>query len=143
MVGLLLFVSNTAAYAEQAVNTVFAALNTQATEHCLQKKRERGQHQDASETVRLLKADVKNLSPEQMVELIRQCKQKIHEIPSDSVHECYFDYFEQAIKFSIRRLGEVNTPGALKALANVKPLIADSETLVLTWNEVNAKKSSK
>lgn len=142
IIALSWFTSSFAAHAEPVVNTVFAALNTQATEHCLQMKRRKGPHRDAS-TVQLLKADVKNLSPDQLIQLIKQCKQKIHEIPSDSVHECYFDYFEQAIKFSIRRLGELNTSEARKALSDVKPIIADSEALVLTWNEINTKKSSK
>lgn len=132
-------------HADQITDKVFAKLETQALQQWHQKplSDSMAKRINAIEKGKLLKADIQDLSPEQLVALIKSCRQKIHEIPSDSKHERYFDYFEQAINFSLRRLGELDTTSARKALDDVKPIIAGTSSLMLTWDEVKAKQKSK
>lgn len=132
-------------FADQQSKTIFEKLDKQALQQWHQKPstEEKVAHQESIEQSKVLKNDVHDLTPEQLVDLIKDCRQKIHEIPSDSQHEKYFDYFEQAIKFSIRRLGELNTSAAQAALEKVKPVIKGSSSLMLTFDEVKAKQKSK
>ncbi len=132
-------------YADQASDKVFAKLDVQAKEQWHQKPPldANEQRTESIKNGNLLKADVRDLTPRQLVALIKRCRQKIHEIPSDSKHERYFDYFEQAISFSLRRLGELDTAPARQALDEVKPIISGTSSLMLTWDEVKAKQKTK
>ncbi|CAN5707348.1 hypothetical protein BH10CYA1_BH10CYA1_06020 [soil metagenome] len=64
-----------------------------------------------------IKSTVAKLNkPNQLVDFAAMCDQKIKTIPSDSKYEPYFDYFEQVTMFSVRKLGRMTSPAAVKAL---------------------------
>lgn len=131
------------AYADQAVSKIFHQLDTEALRQWHQKPitHEKQGKKQAIKSGKILQSHVHDLSPEQLVELIKQCKQKIQEVPSDSKHERYFDYFEQAIAFSIARLGEQKTTAAKEALDKVKPIIAGGAHLEQVWDQAKAKQT--
>src|SRR4051794_21488069 len=97
-----------------AGDEMFDRINQQALEQFHRKPAKSGarERKQAIATGKVLKADVENLSPGELVDLISRCKQKVHETPSNSHHERYSDYFIQAILFSIGRLGEQKTEAA-------------------------------
>jgi len=85
---------------------------------------------------------IDSLTPDQLVDLIAMCKKKIHEIPSDSKHEPYSNYFEEVIHFSISHIGKDKTPKAKQALLKVKPIISGAASLTETWHEAYANQTN-
>ncbi|MBI2812028.1 MAG: hypothetical protein HYX67_14525 [Candidatus Melainabacteria bacterium] len=92
--------------------------------------------------IRQIHSVIDSLTLDQLVDLIAMSRKKIHEIPSDSKHELYFNYFEEVIHFSIRHIGKDKTPGAKEALLRVKPIISGAAALTETWDEAYAEQAN-
>jgi hypothetical protein len=124
---------------DQAVLSAFANVDKYAKQEQLLAPGPIAEQQDKN-GIKEINSIVQGLShPEQLVELISMCKGKIAEIPSDSKHEPYFDFFESVIHFSIHQLGSMNTAEAKRALDDVHPIITGSASLIESWNEAKEK----
>jgi hypothetical protein len=87
------------------------------------------------EIIQQIDGIIDRLTPNQLVDLISLCKEKISQIPSDSHHEPYFGYFEDVQHFAISKLGKMHTPEAKDALDQVHPIISGKASLLETWDE--------
>ena len=89
-----------------------------------------------SQTIKQINAIIDKLQePSQLVELISVCNEKISQIPSDSKHEPYFNYFIFVQEFAIGRLGKMQTPEAKEALDQVHQAITGKAHLSEVWDE--------
>jgi hypothetical protein len=87
------------------------------------------------ESIQQIHGIVDKLTPNELVDLISLCKEKISQIPSDSQHEPYFGYFEDVQHFAISKLGKMHTPEAKVALDQVHPIISGKASLLESWDE--------
>jgi hypothetical protein len=80
--------------------------------------------------------------PGQLINLMERCEHKRKEIPSDSKHEPYSNYFEQVTKFSIRKLGTMTSPDAVKAMnSDVPKTVHVDGSMGLVYDEAKAGQS--
>ena len=126
--------------ADQTVASLMKKIDQQALQE-RQISDEQAENQHAIETARKMEVMVHDLTPSQLVDLIRLCWQKIHEIPSDSKHARYSHYFEEVIHFSISRLGDLKTDAAKQALDSVRVIISGAASLMETWDEAKEKQA--
>jgi hypothetical protein len=89
--------------------------------------------------VQQIKSITSALKPAQLVELVKMCKTKVHETPSDSKHQSYSAYLESLMHISILRLGELRTADSAKALEELKPVLAGASSLTETLAEAESK----
>jgi hypothetical protein len=94
------------------------------------------------ETIQQIDGIIDKLTPNQLVDLISLCKEKISQIPSDSHHEPYFGYFEDVQHFAISKLGKMHTREAIVALDQVHPIISGKATLLESWDEAKRQQGS-
>lgn len=76
--------------------------------------------------------------PDELVSLIRLCKKTRHHYQPPK-YETEFDYFVACEEFAIQKLGEMQTPEALKALDVVHEIESGQEHIMETWDEARAK----
>lgn len=98
--------------------------------------------QQSQRSVRQIKQLTSTLKPEQLVKLVKMCKKKVHETPSDSKHQPYSSYLESVMHMSIMRLGEIKSNESARALEDLRPIIAGASSLTETLAEAQAKQSS-
>ena len=76
--------------------------------------------------------------PEELVGLIRLCKKERHQYDAPKF-EPVSGYFIACEEFGIQKLGEMQTPEALKALEKVHEIENGQVGIMETWDEARAK----
>jgi hypothetical protein len=76
--------------------------------------------------------------PDELVSLIRLCKKARRNYDAPKF-ESISEYFISCEEFGIQKLGEMQTPEALKALEVVHEIEAGQEGIMETWDDARAK----
>jgi hypothetical protein len=124
--------------ADKKVSQIFAEANLHASQEKSDSEyvSEDAAKQRGRERIKQIESLLAKLDrPEQLVELISMCKEKVHLIPSRPKFEPYFGYLESIQKFAIRKLGTMTSPEAVRALEQVGVLESGKAAIMESWDE--------